>query len=149
MSCDEFNQMAGAYLDGELPEEDRRRFEEHLASCDACRTELAELKRLTEDLNMMRFKEPGDEELQRYWAGVYNRLERGIGWILLSAGAILTLCYGAFKIIEEMIRDPAVSVILKVGVCALIAGLVVLFVSLLRERLVVRKVDRYSREVER
>ena len=149
MSCDEFNQMAGAYLDGELPEEDRRRFEEHLASCDACRTELAELKRLTEDLNMMRFKEPGDEELQRYWAGVYNRLERGIGWILLSAGAILTLCYGAFKIIEEMIRDPAVSVVLKVGVCALIAGLVVLFVSLLRERLVVRKVDRYSREVER
>jgi len=141
--------MAGAYLDGELPEEDRRRFEEHLASCDACRTELDELKRLTEDLNMMRFKEPGDEELQRYWAGVYNRLERGIGWILLSAGAILTLCYGAFKIIEEMIRDPAVSVILKVGVCALIAGLVILFVSLLRERLVVRKVDRYSREVER
>ena len=149
MSCNEFNRMAGAYLDGELPEEERRRFEEHLASCDACRTELAELKRLTEDLNMMRFKEPGDEELQRYWAGVYNRLERGIGWILLSAGAILTLCYGAFKIIEEMIRDPAVSVVLKVGVCALIAGLVVLFVSLLRERLVVRKVDRYSREVER
>lgn len=149
MSCNEFNRMAGAYLDGELPEEERRRFEEHLASCDACRTELAELKRLTEDLNMMRFKEPGDEELQRYWAGVYNRLERGIGWILLSAGAILTLCYGAFKIIEEMIRDPAVSVILKVGVCALIAGLVILFVSLLRERLVVRKVDRYSREVER
>lgn len=149
MSCNEFNRMAGAYLDGELPDEERRRFEEHLASCDACRTELAELKRLTEDLNMMRFKEPGDEELQRYWAGVYNRLERGIGWILLSAGVILTLCYGAFKIIEEMIRDPAVSVILKVGVCALIAGLVILFVSLLRERLVVRKVDRYSREVER
>ena len=149
MSCNEFNGMAGAYLDGELPDEERRRFEEHLALCDACRTELAELRRLTEDLNMMRFKEPVDEELQRYWAGVYNRLERGIGWILLSAGAILTLCYGAFKILEEMIRDPAGSVLLKVGVCALIAGLVVLFVSLLRERLVVRKVDRYSREVER
>ena len=149
MSCDEFDRMAGAYLDGELSGEERRRFEEHLAACDACTRELAELKRLTEDLNMMRFKEPGDEELERYWAGVYNRLERGIGWVLLSVGAILTLCYGAFTVIEEMIRDPAISVILKVGVCALIAGLVVLFMSLLRERLVVRKVDRYSREVER
>jgi predicted anti-sigma-YlaC factor YlaD len=149
MSCDEFDRMAGAYLDGELPDNERRRFEDHLAACDACRRELAELKRLTEDLNMMRFKEPGDEELERYWAGVYNRVERGIGWILLSVGAILTLCYGAFEIIEEMIRDPAISVILKVGVCALIAGLVVLFVSLLRERLVVHKVDRYAREVER
>ncbi len=149
MSCDEFVRMAGAYLDGELPDNERRRFEDHLAVCDACRRELAELKRLTEDLNMMRFKEPGDEELETYWSGVYNRLERGIGWILLAVGAILTLCYGAFKIIEEMIRDPAISVILKVGVCALIAGLVVLFVSLLRERLVVHKVDRYAREVER
>jgi len=141
--------MAGAYLDGELADEERRRFDEHLAVCDACTRELAELKRLTEDLNMMRFKEPGDEELERYWAGVYNRLERGIGWILLSAGAILTLCYGAFKVIEGMLLDETISDVLKVGVCALIAGLVVLFVSLLRERLVVRKVDRYSREVER
>lgn len=149
MSCDEYNRMAGAYLDGELADEERRRFDEHLAVCDACTRELAELKRLTEDLNMMRFKEPGDEELERYWAGVYNRLERGIGWILLSAGVILTLCYGAFKVIEGMLLDETISDVLKVGVCALIAGLVVLFVSLLRERLVVRKVDRYSREVER
>jgi len=141
--------MAGAYLDGELSDDDRRRFEDHLAACDACRREVADLKRLTEDLDMIRFKEPGDEELARYWSGVYNRLERGLGWILFSAGAILTLCYGAFKVIEELVRDPAVSVLLKVGVCALIAGLVVLFVSLLRERLVVCKVDRYSKEIER
>jgi len=149
MSCDEYNRMAGAYLDGELADEERRRFDEHLAVCDACTRELAELKRLTEDLNMMRFKEPGDEELERYWSGVYNRLERSIGWILLSVGIILTLCYGAFKVIEGMLLDETISDVLKVGVCALIAGLVVLFVSLLRERLVVRKVDRYSREVER
>jgi predicted anti-sigma-YlaC factor YlaD len=149
MSCDQFNEWAGAYLDGELTEADRRRFEQHLATCEDCRREVADLRNLTEDLDMMRFKEPGDEELARYWSGVYNRLERGLGWILLSVGAILTLCYGALKAVEELVRDPTVSVILKVGVCALIAGVVVLFVSLLRERLVVRKVDRYSREVER
>ncbi|MBL7141037.1 MAG: zf-HC2 domain-containing protein [Planctomycetes bacterium] len=149
MSCDAFNRMASAYLDGELTAEDRRRFEAHLETCDACRRELADLKRLTEDLDMIRFKEPGDEELARYWSGVYNRLERGLGWILFSVGAILTLCYGAFKVIEELIRDDTVSNLLKVGVCALIAGLVVLFVSLLRERLVVCKVDRYSKEIER
>lgn len=149
MSCEKFNPLMSAYLDGELSDGDRRRFDEHLAACDACTRELAELKRLTEDLNMMRFNEPGDAELERYWSGVYNRLERGIGWILLSAGAIITLCYGAFRLIEEMIRDPTISIALKIGVCALVAGLVVLFVSLLRERLVVRKVDRYSREVKR
>jgi predicted anti-sigma-YlaC factor YlaD len=149
MKCDQFNEWAGAYLDGELTEADRRRFEQHLATCEDCRREVADLRNLAEDLDMMHFKEPGDEELARYWSGVYNRLERGLGWILFSVGAILTLCYGALKAVEELVRDPTVSVLLKVGVCALLAGLVVLFVSLLRERLVVRKVDRYSREVER
>jgi len=149
MSCDLFNQWMSAYLDGELAGDQRRRFEEHLASCDACSRELQHLRRLTEDLNMMRFNEPGDAELERYWHGVYNRLERGTGWILLSLGSILVLCWGAFKFIEDLIRDPTVSWALKVGISALIAGLVILFVSLLRERLTVRKVDRYSKEIQR
>ena len=149
MSCDLFKPKLSAYLDGELPDDQRRPLEQHLASCPACTRELEELKRLSEDLNMMRFKEPGDDELQRYWAGVYNRMERNVGWILLSAGAIITLCYGAFTLVEHLVRDPAVSVALKIGVCALIAGVVILFVSLVRERLVLRKVDRYSKEIER
>ena len=149
MRCDECNRLASAYLDGELPEDQRRRFEQHLETCDACRRILDGLRRITEDLDMIRFREPGDAELQHYWHGVYNRLERGIGWMLLSLGAILTLCYGGFRLVESLVRDPAVSWILKVGVCALVAGLVVLFVSILRERLLLRKVDRYSREVER
>lgn len=149
MSCERFNPMLSGYVDGELAADERRRLEEHLAACEACRRELEGLKVLKEDLAMLKFKEPSDAELERYWAGVYNRLERGIGWILLSVGAILLLSYGAWQFIEGVIRDPVVQPIVKVGACALVFGLVVLFVSLLRERLTVRKVDRYSKEIDR
>ena len=98
---------------------------------------------------MMKFKEPTDVELERYWHSVYNRLERGLGWVLFSLGAIIVLCYGGFKLVEEIVRDPGVAVLLKVGIVALVFGTVILFVSLLRERLAVVKVDRYSKEVER
>ena len=98
---------------------------------------------------MLKFKELSDAELQRYWSGIYNRLERGVGWILFSLGAIVALCYAGVKLVEEMINDPAVSLVLKVGVIALIIGGVILFVSVLRERLTLRKTDKYSREVER
>lgn len=149
MSCDEFKAMLTGYLDGELTPEQRADLEGHLGTCRACEAELAELTKLKEELSMMRFKEPEDVELARYWRSVYNRLERGLGWVLFSVGAIIVLCYGAFKLIEEVIKDPSVAVLLKVGVVALIFGTVVLFVSLLRERLVVGKVDKYSKEVER
>ena len=149
MSCENFQYLITGYLDDELSAEQRQSLDAHLADCPPCRQELAELKELKEGLAMMKFKEPGDAELERYWRGIYNRLERGIGWTLFSIGAIALLCFGAFKLVEEMITDPTVQWIVKIGVLALLAGVVVLFVSLLRERLMLRKTDKYSKEVQR
>jgi predicted anti-sigma-YlaC factor YlaD len=149
MSCDNFRPLLTGYGDGELSAEEQRRVAAHVAQCAACAAELAELERLKEDLAMLAFKEPTDAELDRYWGGVYNRLERGLGWALFSAGAILVLCYGAFELIKDFVANPTISVILRVGVAALVVGLVLLFVSLLRERLALVKADRYSREIKR
>ena len=149
MSCDEFRSMISAYADGELTPEQRERLEGHLSACDACKRELAEVRALKKELDMIKFTEPTDEQLERYWSGVYNRLERGAGWVLFSIGAIVLLCYGGFKLVEQVVRDPAIAWWVKGGVLALVFGLAILFVSLLRERLAVRKVDRYSREVKR
>jgi len=149
MSCEQFEPLISAYVDGELPAEQSRQLEEHLAACERCTRELAEVRALKEQLAMMKFKEPTDAELRRYWSSIYNRLERGLGWMLFSAGAIILLCFGGFKLVEEIIRDEKVALAVKVGVVALVFGVVVLFVSVLRERLTVRRKDRYSREIER
>jgi len=149
MSCEHYRRLTTGYIDGELSDAERRKLEDHLAACEACRRELEDSLAIKETLTMIKFKEPSDAELERYWHSVYNRLERGVAWILFSLGAIVLICWGAFLAIEEMINDPTVSIVLKVGVVAMIVGGVVLFVSLLRERLTLRKTDKYSQEVER
>ena len=149
MNCDEFKTLMMGYVDGELGPEQRARLEKHLASCESCTRDLAEFQSLNKELSTMAFKDPSDEQLERYWRGVYNRLERGLGWILFSVGAIILLCYGGFALVEAVMADPSVGLVLKVGVLALVFGVVVLFVSLLRERLTVRRVDRYSKEVKK
>jgi nitric oxide reductase large subunit len=78
------------------------------------------------------------------WSGVYNRFERGFGWILMSIAGIAMLIYGGFRAVEEIVKDPTVSAILKVVILAFIAGIAVLFVSILRERLYFWKKDRYK-----
>jgi len=149
MSCDEYKTLMMGYLDGELAPDQRERFETHVASCTDCEEDLAEFKRLKLELAAMKFKEPSDAELERYWRSTYNRLERGVGWVLFSIGAILALCYGGFKLVEAMVVDPDIALVLRIGVVALVFGTVVLFVSVLRERLTVRRVDKYSKEIER
>jgi hypothetical protein len=79
-----------------------------------------------------------------YWTSVYNRLERRIGWILLSLGVMILLFFGGYKAIEGIIQDPTTPLILKVGILVLLGGLVVLLVSIIRERIFVRKRERYK-----
>jgi hypothetical protein len=149
VNCQDYETWITGYIDGELPEPDRRRLEEHLEGCRPCRLELERLTALKEELAMLKFKEPGDAELRRYWSGIYNRLERGVGWILFSLGAIIALGCGTVLTLEAVLEDTEVPLLMKVGIFALAIGLVVLLVSMLRERLTLRKTDKYSREVQR
>ena len=46
-------------------------------------------------------------------------------------------------------QERATHQLIALAVTAVIVGIVILFVSLLRERLTVRKVDKYAKEVDR
>ncbi|MHC4573304.1 MAG: anti-sigma factor family protein [Planctomycetota bacterium] len=144
MSCQHYKEMIMGYLDNELGAEQKKELEKHLAGCAQCSKELEELRRLKEITEGVTLAEPEDRLWQQYWASIYNRIERGLGWIIFSAAAILLIIYGGFKAIEEFVRDPSVELIVKVGLVALIAGMAVLFVSVLRERLYFWKKDRYK-----
>lgn len=146
---DRFKALLMGRLDGELEPGQERELDEHLLTCAECRAELEEFRRMNEMAGRMRFSEPQDEAWDAYWRGIYNRLERGAGWMLVSLGAILLLGFGAFKLVEELLTDPAVALVVKVGVSALLLGVVVLVVSLVRERVFGLKSDRYSKEVKR
>ncbi len=98
---------------------------------------------------MIEFKEPSEMELERYWGGVYNRLERGAGWILLSLGIIALGSFGAIAMLREMLGNEEIPPYVRFGVVSLVIGGVTLFVSVFRERFSVKKSDKYSREVEK
>ena len=84
-------------------------------------------------------KEPG---------GVYRRMERGLGWILLSAGAIPLLLYGGWQFASDWFTNDAVPLWLRIAGGAMGAGVIILFVSVLRETLFFRKNERYK-DIER
>ena len=144
MTCPDYKGLMMGYLDNELDEHQKKMFTEHLDQCPDCKKELAEFTELKQLADEVALTEPQDELWQQYWKNIYNRFERTLGWILVSVAAIILLIYGGFKLIEEIIQDPTVDVVLKVGLVALIGGVAILFVSALRERLYLRKKDPYK-----
>ena len=148
MTCRHYKEMLMGYLDNELEADQAKDLEKHLAGCAQCSRELQELAKLKEITEGVSLVEPEDRLWQEYWGSIYNRMERGIGWILFSVAGILLVIYGGFNAIEHLIKDPSVGFMLKAALLALIAGMAVLFVSVLRERLYFWKKDRY-RDVRR
>lgn len=144
MTCRDYKDLMMGYLDDELDAQDRDRFKEHLAGCDDCKKELQEfedLKRITDDVELC---QPEDKLWEQYWQSIYNRIERSVGWIVFSLAAMLLLVYGGFKFIEEVIKDPTIGLLCKIGLIALVVGTAILLVSIVRERLYIRKRDRYK-----
>jgi hypothetical protein len=145
---DEILRLLTAYADGELGDDECRRVERLLAEDAALAGELESIRDLSKLTQNIRLSEPEQEVWNMYWANVYNRLERGVGWIMLSAGAILVAAWGSWQFLSEFMLDPEVPLILRIGTSAAVLGAIVLIVSALRERLFIRKKERYE-EIER
>ena len=144
MTCHDWKDMMMGYLDNELDEDQKKRLDEHLKGCPECQDELEVFKSLKSITDDVTFAEPEDKLWQNYWSGVYNRIERGIGWIIFSIAAIILIIFCGFEMIEQIIENPNVEFIFKLGLVLLIIGVAILFVSVLRERLYIRKRDRYK-----
>ena len=145
MTCeyDEINVMR--YSDGEMNELERETFEKHLETCDTCRDLLKELSALKGVTDTMKIAELPEVVWEKYWDGIYNQIERSVAWFLFILGSLILIGYSVY----QLIKDPGLYTITGLGVVCIIIGFLILFLSVLREKLAVNKVDRYISEVKR
>jgi predicted anti-sigma-YlaC factor YlaD len=148
MDHEKLKHLVSSYLDGELSREEREVVERHLEECSECRQAYREMRELGEVMARMTMKEPPKEVWKVYTESVYNRLERGIGWILVSIGAMIILFFAGYHVLKGLIMDPGIPILVKAGIFCGLGGVVVLLVSLVRERLFVNKRERYK-EIEK
>ncbi|MBE0590980.1 MAG: hypothetical protein IH616_01105 [Gemmatimonadales bacterium] len=133
-----------AALDGELAASDHKELERLLEGDPALAAEWRQLQRVKEVTKTMSMRQPSQEVWEGYWMGVYRRLERGLAWILVSLGAIVVLSWAAWEGLQDLWKDQDLPTVVKGGSLALIAGLVILVVSVVREKLVIRQTDPYK-----
>lgn len=131
-------------LDGELTAEGREELDALLAADPELRAERERLARLKEVTAGMKLRQPPEQIWDGYWNSVYSRVERGIGWILVSLGAIVVGGWAVWAATKDLLADPTLPGLVKAGILALGIGLVVLLVSVARHRLFVYRTDPYK-----
>ncbi|MCP4703464.1 MAG: zf-HC2 domain-containing protein [candidate division Zixibacteria bacterium] len=148
MSEEKYRILLSGYIDNELSADEKQDFEVHLEGCAECRKELESFQKLQEVTGAMKYADIPEQVWEGYWSSLYKRMERGVSWIFISIAAIILLCFGGYHIFTDFFLDPKAPLLLKIGFGCGIFGLIVLLVSILRERLFAKKRDRYD-EVSR
>lgn len=143
--CSDIRDLMSGYLDEELSDDEAERFASHLAGCDSCRSELEEMSMLVSASSVLSAEVLPDEVWDQFLLNVYNRTERQTGWIVFTVGTFLLLAWGIYEMVVLDWAGPLVK--FSTGLAVL--GVTILFVSVLRERLAIHKLDRYSSDIHR
>ena len=133
-------ELASGYIDGELTQQQRQRVELHCENCDACRQELEQLRRLRDDVGKARLSEYGEDKWRETMNDRATKAARGVGWILLIGGL---LAVSGIAVVS-FLTDPTLELHMKLIIGAIYGGLAILFISVLRQRLIERKTDKYK-----
>ena len=133
-------EMLSGYIDGELTQQQRQRVEVHCAECGECAKELQELGALRKEIGASSLSEFGEDTWRETMADSSVKAARGIGWLLLIGGVLA--CAGIA--IFVFLTDPSIEWHAKLIAAAVYGGLGILFISVLRQRLIERKTDKYK-----
>jgi hypothetical protein len=140
MECTRFQTDGMRLLDGEMGEQEKSHYEEHVRECEDCRRELKELGRVVGLTNELRLRTPDDEFWVGYWDHVYRRSERATGFLLIIGGIVALLLWGFVK----AVTSPHLLTYEGISVAVILVGLIVIFVSVARERYHESKNDPYK-----
>ena len=135
-------ELLSGYIDGELTQQDRQRVALHCENCATCRDSLAELEALRARIGRSTLSAIGQDVWREAMNDKATKTTRGLGWLLLAGGLLLAAGIGVYEFLSTGWTTLSLSE--KVIVTGIYGGLLLLFVSVLRQRLVERKSDKYK-----
>lgn len=140
MTCSRMESDGMRYIDGEMNEAEREAFERHLGECEDCRRSLREIRDVNRLTGSITMKDPQDEFWDLYWKSIYRRLERKTAWLFMIAGIGMLIGYELYRAFSSFGRIT----FQKIALIVFIVGIILLVVSVVRERIHQYKSDPYK-----
>ena len=133
-------QLLSGHLDHELTQAEEQQVRIHLEDCETCRAMFGQLELMRKASMTTPFSTPDDEQWSEKPRTGASRLFRSTGWLLVIAWFAVSLGFAGWTFATEP-GHPLVKLLVVSG----LAGLALLFVSVLLDRLRSAKTDRYRR----
>ena len=133
-------ELLSGYVDGELTQQQRQLVSLHCEGCEECRETLSKLRELRQSIGKAQLSEAGEDKWRETMNDSTVQTTRNIGWLMFIAGLLAIAGIGVFG----FLFSDEISVGMKLIIIGVYGGLALLFFSVLRQRLIERKTDKYK-----
>jgi len=133
-------ELLSGFVDGELTQQERQRVRLHCEECNECRENLANLRALRERIGKAQLSEVGEDKWRETMNDSRVQTPRTIGWLLFIAGLLVV----AGIVLVQLFFNDEIPLGVKLLMVAIYGGLATLLYSVLRQRLIERKTDKYK-----
>lgn len=134
------DEMLSGFVDGELTQQQRQWVTLHCESCKECSENLERLREIRNRIAGASLSEIGEDKWRESMNENTVQTTRSLGWILFIAGILIIAGIG----VVQFLFDDGIGVGMKLLIVAIYGGLGLLFFSVLRQRLIERKTDKYE-----
>ena len=133
-------ELMSGFVDGELTQKERQQVTLHCKQCVTCQENLDSLRALRERIGNSKLSELGEDKWREKMDDPTVQTTRSIGWILFIAGWVIIGGIGLFAFLFA----SDISIGMKFLLVAIYGGLGLLFFSVLRQRVIEHKTDKYK-----
>lgn len=138
--CSSIEAKLSGYLDGELTQQESQRVHNHLQQCEQCNQLYRDLKSMQQDVAQLEKKTMSEEQLETLMTDKPAKTFEWTGWLLLIGGIAVIVGYLAYQFFTQ----DTTALWLKLTISAIYGGVAFLLLTVLRQRLIARKTDRYK-----
>ena len=139
--CQHTEELLTGYLDGELTQQESQRVAVHIEQCEDCRKTLRQLQQLQQAVQETQYPNLEQEKLETMMNDLTSKSLQGIAWFALSAGLAMIIAFAVYA----FWIDTGMPWYHKLAMSLIWGGGIGLFVSVLRQRLIALKTDKYRR----
>ena len=140
-ACSDIEELMSGYVDGELTQQEEQRVRVHAESCPECARKLGELLNLKAQIRQLSYPRTDEEVLEILEKDLLSSSGSYLGWVLLVIGLTCLIAYAKF----QFFTNGAVPLFIRVSDALIMVGGISLFVSVLRQRILTWKHDRYRK----
>ncbi len=140
--CAKTQELISGYLDHELTQQENQQVRVHLETCQECQAVYHDLKTIKTSMGKLEYPECEEQKMDKILQDPTANKISIVGWLLVIIPLAILFIYHLYTIFTV----GGFSLFsIKTIILLLEAGALLLFIGVLRQRLIARKTDKYRK----